>query len=94
MNKLNKARTHINEAIQAIQKELLVAENGQSVVSVVILQDFLAALKTLRELIETGGVPPKSQRSVYMGRIITDSWPFDYYLSEVVVRAENSYLNI
>ncbi|MFP1756890.1 hypothetical protein [Lonsdalea quercina] len=44
--------------------------------------------------IENGQIPPKNERNIGIARVVIDQWPFDFYLGEWLIEAEEIYKEI
>lgn len=60
--------------------------NGQQ------LELIRSKLLTMSTQISSGDVPPKEERIRGIGRMVTDSWPLNNELGEVLIEAEQRYL--
>jgi hypothetical protein len=88
-----KALAATRQALSGIDEELQRHTDGHGRVS------SAQQLTSLREQLEqvavqlsTSPLPPKPQRLRGIGRVITDSWPYDNPLGSLILEAEQLYL--
>jgi hypothetical protein len=58
------------------------------------LDAFCLQLKKMATNIETGDLPPKTERKSGMGRGVVDGWPLAHPLGEKIIIAEQAYLGL
>jgi hypothetical protein len=85
------ALKRITEGIDIISFELSKVDN-ELVAKRTTLDSFRSKLVKMSEDIESGNMPPKSERRSGMGRVIVDSWPLAHPLGEKIICAERAYL--
>ncbi|SEL33357.1 hypothetical protein [Streptacidiphilus jiangxiensis] len=96
MTKTHVALEAVEIALAAIEDEITAhaPRPGAAPVNLQQLRTFRSNLQTLRDQLMSGRVPPRGQRLTGMGRMITDSWPFDSQLGQTLLNAEQHYLDL
>jgi hypothetical protein len=79
----------LRDAIRAISAEVVSPEPlPVSREQLVRVKD---ELERMLSAVETNRLPPRVDRNSGLGRVIVDSWPFDWYLGEVIISAAEAY---
>lgn len=83
----------VNQALVGIDAELARHANGCGMVSnPQELEHIRSQLMAMRDRLEANALPPKIARNIGLGRVVTDSWPFDSELGTAVIVAEHAYI--
>lgn len=95
MTSINEAKNDISKAISLLVDHLS-GEDESSIKEVPEQQKkiVLGRLKDMLEALDSGVLPEKYDRNLGISRLVVDSWPFDSQVSEKVVRAEKSFINV
>lgn len=92
MNDMDKAAGLVSAALDEIEVELEAHRNGNgSVGNEAVLSRFRTILQKMKSDLAGGCLPPKDQRNFGMGRVVTDSWPYDSKLGALILSAEQAY---
>ena len=95
MNKENILLKKIENIVEAIDEIIYFSsESVESFSSINQLRLFKKTFISVRHEIQANNVPPKGERCLGVANIIIDQWPFDFYLSEWLVEAEQMYKNL
>lgn len=57
------------------------------------LDTCLATLRGYLAALDRGELPPRRQREEGLGRLVSDSWPYDVPLANAVLQAERAWRN-
>ncbi|WP_053067971.1 hypothetical protein [Xenorhabdus khoisanae] len=90
---INKVIKKIDIAIVEIEKAIATYDKFSLFTTINQLNNFKEKLINLRNIIESGDIPQKTQRHLGMARVITDQWPFDNKLGNIIIDAELTYKN-
>lgn len=88
-----KVLTDIRSALDSLSCELN-KPASERIAETATLNAFVANLERMASDIENGVLPPESERRGGMGRVITDGWPLASSLGDLIIRAENGFLNL
>jgi hypothetical protein len=89
---VDRAKKTILEALELINKEIILHQNGRSLVSSQPqLKKFKRYLEKFLYEIENDNL---TFENVGIGKIIADSWPYDSLLGEKLIKAEQVYLSL
>ena len=90
MDRLDRARTLVLSALDAIERELASPRHELCPVELGTCRE---TLRAYLEAIDKGALPPRRSRGEGLGRIVMDSWPFDLDLGNLVLQAERAWRN-
>ena len=104
--KLEKAKSLLKSALAGVEAELkqpgelyqqLVACGGTpgespSDYARKYLRDVHKELARMLQEVEAGQIDPSHQQHAWLGRALTDGWPWKHPLTELVLKAESAYL--
>lgn len=92
MNQAEKVLHLVSKAKSALNEELERYRAGESTVGPLNqLTKVEATLGAIELAVQSGILPPPRDRISGVGRIITDSWPNDSELGNMVLAAEQAY---
>ncbi|MFK0155286.1 hypothetical protein ACIQVK_24815 [Streptomyces sp. NPDC090493] len=88
-----KALSLTRKALSGIDEELQLHTEGRGrVSSAQQLSSIRGQLEQVAVQLSSSALPPTPQRLRGIGRVITDSWPYDNPLGSLILEAERLYL--
>jgi len=94
MSKRSKAIAVAEKALEALEVELALHQNGRGTVSSPDeLQCFKSHIMEILAQLRSNQVSARDIRKFGMGHAIADSWPLDSQLGELLCYAEQAYRN-
>ena len=95
MKNQEKTISLVRQSLKELQLEIERHANSAAIVGDISqLRSFKVYLEGIREQMESNCVPDKDQRRFGMGKAITDSWPLDSKLGNLLCSAEEAYSNL
>lgn len=95
MNQTEKVLHLVRTAQSALNEELARCRAGASTVGPLNqLTKVQATLGAIESVVQSGILPPPCDRISGVGRMITDSWPNDSELGNMILEAEQAYRSL
>jgi len=88
LKKIDKVINELDELINVKNKSI------ECFSSIEQLRLFRNKFLSIMDEISNGSIPPKDERNLGIARLVADQWPFDFYLSEWIIEAEEIYKEI
>ncbi len=93
--KIKKVISFTQHALEELKEEMQRHELGNGKVSSPAqLKKMYNFFDEILKELESGKIPPKDMRNRGVGKVIIDSWPFDNPLGEILLNAEQAYLDL
>ena len=93
MNKIEKCRAKIDKAIEGIDDFIWNKEYDNYSISLDTLLGFKKYFEAIRENLDNQEIEAKTKET-YVSHIIVDSWPYEISISEILIAAERSYIEL
>ncbi|GAA2514772.1 hypothetical protein [Pilimelia columellifera] len=94
LRRIRQAKVAAASALAALEIELERTRVGKGAVST---EQELALiyrhLRSMADCLDTGNLPDSGNRPRGIGRVVTDSWPIESTLGELLIAAEKAYFN-
>lgn len=92
MNQFDKVLLLVQQAQQELNEEFARHQNGVATVGTLFqLQQVQDTLGCIEQFVRNNKLPPTSERSTGMGRMIVDSWPDNSELGNILLIVEQAY---
>jgi len=93
--KIKKVLSFTQQALDELKEEMQRHESGNGKVSSPVqLKKMYKFFDEILKELESGKIPSKEMRNRGVGKVIIDSWPFDSPLGEILLKAEQAYLDL